>query len=128
MQQKFSVSLYLRVYHNVDKNTTLYCFVYLCSRKISKPENLCLRRFYTIEKIICKPRQKKRRCVYFDHPYWTQYTADMSGPRFDDDFPDVKDYMNRYNENVVVMDQLAHALMNIAFPGASDQVAGAPWN
>lgn len=56
--------------------------------------------------------------IYFDHPYWSCYTADMSAPTFDRDEPDVNDYLRHYNEGVEIMNQLAEALMEVAFPQA----------
>lgn len=62
--------------------------------------------------------------IRFDHPYWDFYTADMGGPRFDNDRPDANEYLNRYYNSAAVMEQLAYALMEVAFPGAPEQVVG----
>lgn len=62
--------------------------------------------------------------IRFDHPYWDVFTADMTGPRFDDERPDVNEYLRRYNENAAVMEELARALKQIAFPAAPEQQAG----
>lgn len=62
--------------------------------------------------------------IHFEHPYWDVFTADMAGPRFDNERPDLKDYLNRYNDNVTVMGELANALKQIAFPGAPEQQVG----
>lgn len=59
--------------------------------------------------------------ICFEHPYWEVISADMKGPGFDKDVPDVNDYLNQYHENVALMEQLARALMDIAFPGAPEQ-------
>lgn len=56
--------------------------------------------------------------IYFNHPYWSRFTADMSAPTFDRNDPDVNDYLRHYNEGVEIMDQLANALMEVAFPQA----------
>ena len=61
--------------------------------------------------------------IRFEHPYWTVFRADMSGPEFDDERPDLDEYLKAYQEQAVVMDELAHALMNLAFPGAPEQRA-----
>lgn len=58
----------------------------------------------------------------FEHPYWDIFTADMSGPSFDNERPDLNDYLHVYNDRAKVMDELAHAFMNLAFPGAPEQV------
>ncbi|MGN0166886.1 MAG: SHOCT domain-containing protein [Acetatifactor sp.] len=60
--------------------------------------------------------------IWFDHPYWEVISADMSGPEFDNDLPDVNSYLNNYNQSAMMMEQLARALMEIAFPGAPEQV------
>lgn len=59
--------------------------------------------------------------ICFDHPYWEVISADMKGPEFDNDVPDVNDYLCQYHENVALMEQLARALTDIAFPGAPEQ-------
>ena len=63
--------------------------------------------------------------IRFDHPYWSIFTADMGGPTFDNTYPDVNDYLRDYQNSAAIMDQLAHALMALAFPGAPEQQAGA---
>ena len=56
--------------------------------------------------------------IYFDHPYWSHFTADMSAPTFDSNEPNVNDYLRHYNESAEIMMQLADALMELAFPQA----------
>ena len=64
--------------------------------------------------------------IRFDHPYWKTFTADTPGPTFDSTEPNAGDYLNAYREKVQTLDQLATALMAIAFPGAKvEQVAAA---
>ena len=46
----------------------------------------------------------------------------MNGPVFDRDVPDTNDYLREYNQGAVIMEQLARALMEIAFPGAPEQL------
>ena len=46
----------------------------------------------------------------------------MSGPTFDNERPDLNEYLHDYEEKVKVMDELAHALMILAFPGVPEQV------
>jgi len=70
-----------------------------------------------------EPFEKFNVEIYFDHPYWDVFTADMSGPSFDDDMPDERDYMHSYKENIATMEQLARAIMRVAFPDAPEQTA-----
>ena len=59
--------------------------------------------------------------IQFEHPYWSVFTADMTGPTFDNDIPDVDDYLRDYHSKAETMGQLARALMQVAFPGAPEQ-------
>lgn len=58
--------------------------------------------------------------IYFDHPYWQVFTADLSGPTFDSERPDVQDYLECYDKDAATMAQLAGLLMAVAFPGAGE--------
>lgn len=60
--------------------------------------------------------------IQFDHPYSISFTADMSGPTFNNDYPDANDYLNQYNDRYAIMEQLAQALALIAFPNASEEI------
>ena len=63
--------------------------------------------------------------IHFKHPYWSVYTASLSGPSFDDERPDVNDYVLRYQEKADFMGKLARDLMGVAFPGAPElQIGG----
>ena len=57
--------------------------------------------------------------IYFDHPYWTAFTADMDGPTFDNTDPCIDRYLERYHDCVMILEQLAQALMELAFPGGN---------
>jgi len=59
--------------------------------------------------------------IYFDHPYWPVFTADKKAPRFSGSNPDVNDYLNQYDKDVQQMEELARALMEVAFPGAPER-------
>lgn len=59
--------------------------------------------------------------IYFDHPYWNVFTADMSGPTFNNNSPSVDDYMREYGERFQTMERLAVALMEVAFPSGAQQ-------
>ena len=63
--------------------------------------------------------------IRFEHPYWSVFTADMTGPTFDNDIPDVDDYLRDYHSKAETMGQLARALMQVAFPGAPEQQVAA---
>lgn len=68
------------------------------------------------------PFEKFNIEIRFDHPYWKVFTTYMNGPVFDRDVPDTNDYLREYNQSAVIMEQLAKALMEIAFPGAPEQL------
>lgn len=55
--------------------------------------------------------------IYFDHPYWGVYTADLSGPTFDNNYPDVDDYLRDYHNSAAIIEDLARSLIELAFPG-----------
>ena len=75
---------------------------------------------------IPEPFQKFVIEIHFQqHPYWSFYTADMGGPTFSNTSPDANAYLRDYNNKVGIMDQLARALMELAFPGVGMQQAGA---
>jgi len=72
---------------------------------------------------IKEPFEKFNVEIRFEHPYWDIFTADMGGPRFDNERPSISDYLHEYGENLQTMEQLANALMEIAFPNASSAAA-----
>lgn len=76
------------------------------------PEHRPAPRFYDIP----EPFKKFQVSIYVDHPYWSLLECDRSGPTFDNDYPDVNDYMNRYQEGYWLMENLAQCLMAVAFP------------
>lgn len=59
--------------------------------------------------------------IRFDHPYWDILTADKVAPEFSTSDPSVDDYLCQYREDAALMEQLARALMAVAFPGAPEQ-------
>jgi len=67
---------------------------------------------------IPEPFQKFYVEIELDHPYWQVLTIDMEGPKFNNADPSINDYLNHYNDKVMIMDQLAQALMNVAFSEA----------
>lgn len=58
--------------------------------------------------------------IHLDHPYWSNICCDMPGPNFSNDYPDVSDYLYEYNRNIETMEELAHLLMQIAFPNVGE--------
>lgn len=78
------------------------------------PDHRPAPRFYDIP----EPFKKFQVSIYVDHPYWSLLECDRSGPTFDNDYPDVNDYMNRYQEGYWLMENLAQCLMTVAFPDA----------
>ena len=62
--------------------------------------------------------------LYFDHPYWRVMKCDMDGPRFNNDRPDVNDYLRDYQSSVEELEKLVAALRAVAFPGTPEQPAG----
>lgn len=62
--------------------------------------------------------------IQFEHPYWHVFSADMTGPTFDNDIPDVDDYLRDYKNRAAIMEQLARALMELSFPSAPKQRLG----
>lgn len=78
------------------------------------PDHRPAPRFYDIP----EPFKKFQVSIYVDHPYWSLLECDRSSPTFDNDYPDVNDYMNRYQEGYWLMENLAQCLMTVAFPDA----------
>ena len=62
----------------------------------------------------------------FDHPYWGYIECDMKGPEFNNDFPDVNDYLRDYQNDIKELEVLVHALMTVAFPNAGEVGQKAP--
>lgn len=59
--------------------------------------------------------------LYFDHPYWTVIKCDMAGPRFNNNLPDVNDYIRSYQRSIEEIEKLVAAFKTVAFPSAPDQ-------
>lgn len=69
-----------------------------------------------------EPFQKFNVSIYFDHPYWDEYTADMYGPSFNSNYPSADGYLNSYNSDFAIMEELANALMELAFSGTTQKI------
>lgn len=59
--------------------------------------------------------------LHFDHPYWTVIKCDMDGPRFNNEHPDVNEYLQNYQNSMEEMEKLVNALKLVAFPDAPEQ-------
>ncbi len=63
--------------------------------------------------------------IHFEHPYWPLFMADMTAPSFSTSNLDINDYLNTYNADVQTLEELASALMELAFPGAPERTVAA---
>ncbi len=63
--------------------------------------------------------------LHFDHPYWTVFKFEIDGPRFNNDRPDLNDYIRSYERSIKDLEKLAAALKTVAFPEAAEQSGGA---
>ena len=70
---------------------------------------------------IPEPFQKFRVEIRLDHPYWQTITADKKGPGFIDSSPSADDYLRLYYESAALMEKLARALAQVAFPAAPER-------
>lgn len=59
--------------------------------------------------------------IHFESPYWPFFTADKNGPEFSSTTPDVNDYLAAYKDCYNIMEELATALKEIAFPEAPER-------
>ena len=59
--------------------------------------------------------------IRFEHPYWPLFTACKAAPIFDSTTPDINDYLKDYNRDVLLMEELARTLMELAFPDAPER-------
>ncbi|WP_186430159.1 DUF4428 domain-containing protein [Clostridium sp. BSD9I1] len=62
--------------------------------------------------------------LHFDHPYWTVIKCDMDGPRFDNNLPDVNDYIRSYQRSIEEIEKLVEAFKTVAFPSSTEQSIG----
>ena len=75
---------------------------------------------YTSSIDIPEPFKKFYIKLYFDHPYWKLIEFERTGPVLIGDLPDLTQYRLEYNEQVQHMEELAEALMRVAFPQAGE--------
>jgi hypothetical protein len=50
-----------------------------------------------------------------EHPFWSVLTAELNAPDLNNENPDTYAYMNAYNQSFGIMQDLADALMELAF-------------
>ncbi|WP_352400879.1 DUF4428 domain-containing protein [Anaerotignum sp.] len=62
--------------------------------------------------------------LHFDHPYWTVLKYDMDGPRFNNNLPDVNNYLRSYQQSIEEIEKLVAALRTVAFPDVAEQSIG----
>ena len=62
--------------------------------------------------------------LHLDHPYWTVIKCDMDGPRFNNTYPDVNDYLRDYRQRMEGIEKLVAALKTVAFPNVLEQTIG----
>lgn len=65
-----------------------------------------------------EPFSQFRIELQLNHPYWSSFRCDMSAPTFNNNFPNVADYLSEYRRDIGVMEHLAALLMQVAFPNA----------
>lgn len=65
---------------------------------------------------IPEPFQNFNLEIMMKHSYWRILKADKSGPRFNNDHPDVNFYLREYDRAVTVMEEVADALMQMILP------------
>lgn len=63
--------------------------------------------------------------LYLNHPYWGMIKCDLDAPTFDNDRPDINDYLREYRSCIEQVESLVQALMRVAFPGAPQRDAAA---
>lgn len=74
---------------------------------------------------IKEPFEKFQIELKLDHPYWQTIAFSVSGPDFNNSRPDANDYLREYYETSAKLEELARALMAIAFAGAGEITSGA---
>lgn len=79
-------------------------------------------RYYSSVSVnVPKPFQNFIIDIHLDDPYLPAYTADKKGTEFSSSDPSVAAYLEQYDNDVRFMEELARALMNVAFPGAPER-------
>lgn len=63
--------------------------------------------------------------IQLSHPYWRSLTADLDAPHMDSKDPDIFEYLRKYDERLGIMEDMADALMELAFPRAAQQAYAA---
>ncbi len=55
-----------------------------------------------------------------EHPYWHGFSAQISGPTFDNDYPSMDAYLSEYQESTEALHTLAANLMQLMNPAAGE--------
>lgn len=101
--------------------------LYLLNRRISEAvERLDKederRKYYCADIAVEEPFSKFYIELYLNHPYWKTIKCEKGAPRFFTPCPNVEDYMKEYRRDSELMEEVARALMKIAFPQAGEEV------
>ena len=75
---------------------------------------------------IPEPFKKFYIKLYLQHPYWSLYEFERTGPVIIGDIPDLNQYRIEYNESVQHLETLANALARIAGFPQENKAAAAP--
>lgn len=63
--------------------------------------------------------------IQLNHPYWRSLSADLGAPHMNQNDPDIYEYLRKYDQSLAIMEDLANALMELAFPRATQQAYAA---
>ena len=63
--------------------------------------------------------------IHFEHPYLPVFEMSKIAPSFGYPEPDVDEYLKCYNKETQLMEELARALKEVAFPGAPERTVAA---
>lgn len=58
--------------------------------------------------------------IHFNHPYWSVFETSVEGPRFNNSYPDLNEYLRHYQEQAREFEQLALNMAEIAFSAAPE--------
>lgn len=62
--------------------------------------------------------------ITLDHPYWKSYTKRINAPEIDRDYPDIDDFLKKYNKEFDELHTLAVKLMKMIDPAAGESCIG----
>ena len=73
-----------------------------------------------------EPFENFRLEITMEHPYWSDFSAETYGPRFDRTHPYIDSYLRDYQNAAEKMHELAINLMQFICPGAGEISGGNP--